>query len=192
MNVNRNERLALDYREMLKIQDRPYLSWIPIKGEPPYVEEYLLTVRVRTYALRAQGGRYTVGAVDRRVIKVTLRDSYPNVAPYIKMLDIPPAFHPLWYSKGSYCPCEPWRSDEPLREYVKRMISELMYEPDMTDISAPANYKALDWYMRRRGDSSLFPSDKTELSENSAEETAASEKAAAGFEDIIDSWGIGM
>ena len=50
MPQNRNERLAADFADMLTIQDRPYLSWIATKGELPYAQEYLLTIKLRTYA----------------------------------------------------------------------------------------------------------------------------------------------
>lgn len=190
MNVteNRTERLARDYREMLKIQNRPYLKWIVTKGDPPYAEEYLLDVAVRTYVLSAENGRYIVRPVRRCVVSVTLRDPYPHVAPYIRMLSIPPVFHPRWYSKGSYCAAEPWRAEDPLKEYVLRMIGTLRYDPDLTDTAAPANYKALDWYRRRRDDAALFPCDTTALTENSAAEIDAITAAPV---EIADSWPVG-
>lgn len=186
MPENRNERLANDYRDMFRIQNRPYLSWIAVKGEPPYAEEYLLTVKVRTYAFRMKGRRYTVGAIRRCTVKVTLWPSYPITAPDIKMLDIPPVFHPCWYSKGVYCPPEPWRPDLSLKDYIKRMIATLQYDPRLMPDEAPANFKALEWYLRHRGDGSLFPSDTAVLTENSPEETAAAEQAAVTFTEIVD------
>ena len=185
--MNRNERLAADYRGMLKIQDRPYVSWIAVKGEPPFVEEYLLTVRLKSYALGVQNDSYVVGTIPRCTVKVTLWDSYPNVAPYIRMLSIPPVFHPAWYSKGTYCPPEPWHRETPLAELVMQMLRTIRYEPEVMDFSAPANYKALDWYLKNRG-SGLFPSDMTRIDENTDEQAAALEKAAGSFGEIIDSW----
>lgn len=190
MAENRNERLARDFREMLKIQNRPYLSWIATKGEPPYAEEYLLTVRLRTYVLSLLSGKYTVGTIHQYTVKVTLWDSYPHMAPNIRMLSIPPAFHPSWYSKGTYSPSVPWRPDSSLKDYVKRMLGTLVYDPSLIDAAAPANYKALDWYLKHRDNASLFPSDLTELTENTPEETAALEKAAISFDEIIDSWPV--
>lgn len=175
---------------MLKIQDRPYLSWIVTKGEPPCAEEYLLTVRLRTYVLTAESGRYIVSATDRCTVKVTLWDSYPHVAPNVRMLSIPPVFHPDWYSKGTYCPSEPWHPETSLKDYVMRMLGTLTYEPSLIDTAAPANYKALDWYLKNRDNGSLFPCGRTELTENNPQEIAAAEKAAAALEDIVDSWTI--
>lgn len=190
MSDSRNERLAADYREMLKIQNRPYLSWIVTKGEPPYAEEYLLTVRLRTYALGAASGRYVVGTIHRCTVRVTLWDSYPGVAPNIKMLSVPPVFHPSWYSKGTYCPSEQWRKDNSLKEHILRMIATLCWEPSLMDTSAPANYKALDWYLKNRDRVDWFPCDDVVLSENSEEEAAALEKASSGFSAVIDSWPV--
>ena len=186
MIENRNDRLASDYREMLMIQDRPYLSWIVTKGDIPHAEEYLMTVRLRTYALSSEPNRYIVGTVKSCTVKVTLWDSYPLVAPNIRMLSIPPVFHPNWYSKGTYCPSEPWRPDSSLKDFVKTMIATLTWEPSLIETTSPANYKALDWYHKNRDNSDWFPSDKTELTENSPEEAAASEPSFP--KEIIDSW----
>ncbi len=190
MRDDRNERLASDYREMLKIQNRPYLSWVAIKGDLPCAEEYLLTVRIRTYALSAIGNAYTVGAISRCIIKVSLWDSYPYVAPNIRMLSIPPVFHPDWYSKGTYSPSLRWRPDQTLKDYILRMFDALRYEPSLISTAAPANYKALDWFMRRKDDRSLFPSDTIELTENTDEELLIADKDMS-FDEIVDSWGIG-
>lgn len=191
MPQNRNERLAADFADMLTIQDRPYLSWIATKGELPYAQEYLLTIKLRTYVLSLIQGRYTVGAVDRCTVRVTLWDSYPATEPYVKMLDIPPVFHPNWYSKGTYSPSVPWRPDTSLKEYIKEMLRTLRYDPEPIETERPANYKALDWYIRRKNDDSLFPCDRTELTENNAEETAAAEKAVLSLGEVIDSWQAG-
>lgn len=188
MTESINERLKYDYHEMMMIQNRPYLSWTVTKGEPPYAREYLLTADLRTYALTAQPNSYTVGTLRRCIIKVTLWDSYPRVAPNIRMLNIPPVFHPDWYSKGTYSPSVRWSRDESLKDYIKRMLGSLIYQPSLISSDAPANYKALDWYLKHRGNGSLFPSDLTELTENSPEEAAALEKAAADFDEIVDSW----
>ena len=188
MEMNRNERLAGDFCGMLAIQDRPYLSWIAAKGELPYAEEYLLTAKIRTYALSASEGRYNVGVIDKCVIRITLWDSYPYVAPSVRMLNIPPVFHPDWYSKGTYCPSEPWTPDMALKDFVLRMLGTLKYDRDIMGMDTPANYKALDWYIKNQ-DSSLFPSDTVELTENSAEEIEKIEKDMLSFGEIIDSWG---
>jgi ubiquitin-protein ligase len=190
MPDNRRARLAQDYREMLKLQARPYLSWIATKGELPYAEEYLLYVRLRTYALSVREDSYVVGTIDRCTIRVTLWDSYPYVAPSITMLNLPPVFHPDWYSKGTYCPREPWRPDCPLKDHVLRMLRTLQYEPSEADTDSPANYKALDWYRKNRDNTAWFPSDSTPLTENTSQQIAALEKTAYGVGEIVDSWAI--
>lgn len=188
MSESRNDRLSSDYREMMKIQDRPYLSWIATKGELPYAEEYLLTVKLRTYALSVRSGVHTVGVIDRCVIRITLWDSYPHTAPYVKMLNLPPVFHPDWYSKGTYSPHTPWDPGMSLKDFVVGMLKTLRYDPERIDTTAPANYKALDWFLKNRDNEKLFPSDTTVLSENTREEIDAIEKSGA-FDEIVDSWG---
>lgn len=187
---NRNMRLESDYREMLKIQDQPFLSWIATKGELPYAEEYLLSVNVRSYVLSVRSGRYTVSAVDRCTVKVTLWDSYPHIAPNIRMLSLPPVFHPDWYSKGTYCSSEPWHPDTPLKDFVLRMIRTLCWDPSVMEMNSPANYKALNWYQKNRNNPVLFPSDNILLTENTPEEAAAAEKAMTPFKEVIDSWAV--
>ena len=190
MPDNRRDRLAEDFREMLKLQSRPYLSWIATKGELPYAEEYLLDVRLRTYALSVREDSYIVGTIDRCTIRVTLWDSYPYVAPSITMLNLPPVFHPDWYSKGTYCPREPWRPDRSLKDHVLRMLKSLQYDPSEQDTDSPANYKALDWYRKNRDNTAWFPSDRTPLTENTPQQIAALEKTAYGVGEIIDNWAI--
>lgn len=188
MAENRNERLEKDFGEMLKLKNRPYLDWMVIKGEPPCAEEYLLRIKLRTYVFRAKNGKCTVGAVSHSTIKVTLRDSYPDTAPYVTMLDIPPIFHPDWYSKGTYCPIDAWTPDTSLKDFILRMLRTLQYDPSLIKEELPANYKALEWFIKNRDTSSLFPSDTTVLTENSEEETAAMQSASAPFDEIVDTW----
>lgn len=185
MSVDRNDRLERDYREMLTIQNQPYLSWIAVKGDLPYAEEYLLTVRVRTYVFSMREKQCSVGAIRECTVKVTLWPSYPYVAPDIRMLSIPPVFHPAWYSRGVYCSPIPWQPDSSLKEYVRQMIRTLIYAPDLIDEISPANYKALDWYRKHRDNSAWFPSDTIELTESPAAEPDLA------FPEVVDSWTVG-
>ena len=182
----REERLAADYRGMLKIQNRPYCTWIVTKGEPPYAEEYLLEIRLRSYILSATRDRYIVKTADRWMIKVELWDSYPNVAPNIRMLSIPPVFHPDWYSKGTYCPSTLWQESDSLKDYVKRMLGTLTYDPSLVETKSPANFKAAAWFNKMRNREDLFPCDPVALTENSPDEIAEKEQLG----EIIDSWEI--
>lgn len=186
MPNDRNERLAADYREMLRLQDRPYLSWIVTKGEPPFAEEYLLTVRIRTYALSATADRYIVSTIDKCTIRITLWDSYPKIAPNTKMLNMPPVFHPNWYSKGTYCPSVLWQEGDSLKDYVKRMLGTLTYDPSLVETKSPANFKAAAWFNKMRNREDLFPCDPVALTENSPDEIAEKEQLG----EIIDSWEI--
>lgn len=190
MCSDRNTRLASDYRGMLAIQDRPYLSWIVTKGDLPCAEEYLLNIRLRTYAFRMRDGVCTVGAIRRCTVRVTLYPSYPYVAPCVRMLDIPPVFHPDWFSKGSYCPPAPWTPDTSLKDFILTMLDSLRYEPELIGDSSPANFKALDWYQANRGRAELFPSDPTPLSENDPDRIAVLKQSAEVFSEIADRWSV--
>ena len=190
MPKNRNERLAADYSEMMKIQDRPYLSWIAVKGEPPYAEEYLLNIKIRTYVFKMKSGVCEVGAIKNCTVAVTLWPSYPYTAPYVKMLSMPPVFHPDWYSKGVYSPSQPWDPKLSLKDFIMRMLDTLRYDTRLIDTVTPANYKAMEWYMKNHDSSSLFPSDTVVLIENTPEETSAAEKAAATFNETVDIWRV--
>ena len=188
MPTEREKRLASDYREMLKIQDQPYLSWIATKGDLPYAEEYLMTIRIRTYVFNMKDKVCTVGVMRACTVKMTLWPSYPITPPDIRMLNIPPVFHPDWYSKGVYCSPVQWHAEDSLKDYVKTMIATLRYDPDLIETASPANYKALDWYLKHRDDPSLFPSDTTELTENSGE---IRDTENAAFAEIVDQWTTG-
>ena len=186
MPNDRNERLAADYREMLQLQDRPYLSWIVTKGEPPIAEEYLLTVRIRTYALSATADRYIVSTIDKCTIRITLWDSYPKSAPNTQKPHKPPLGHRHWCSKGTYGPSTLWQEGDSLKDYVKRMLGTLTYDPSLVETKSPANFKAAAWFNKMRDREELFPSDPVALTENSPDEI--SEKEQLG--EIIDSWEI--
>ena len=70
------------------------ISWEAVSGTAPYVEEYRLTVNVRTII-----GVGNASPVYRSssVIKVVLPPDYPYKAPKITMISDPQPFHPNWY-----------------------------------------------------------------------------------------------
>lgn len=115
-----------------------------------------------------------------------LWDSYPKLAPNTKMLNMPPVFHPNWYSKGTYCPSERWSEDSSLIDYVKRMLGTLTYDPLLIETRSPANFKAAAWFKKMRDHDELFPSDPVELTENAPDEITEKDQLGA----IIDSWEI--
>ena len=100
------------------------------------------------------------------------------------MLNMPPVFHPNWYSKGTYCPSERWQEDDSLKDYVKRMLGTLTYDPTLVETRSPANFKAAAWFKKMRNHDELFPSDPVALTENAPDEITEKETLGA----IIDSW----
>lgn len=42
-------RIENDYKALCALENSPFLQWKPTKGEPPYLEEYLLTLNVKSF-----------------------------------------------------------------------------------------------------------------------------------------------
>ena len=83
----RKIRHANDYKQMCNIQGN-VISWTAVSGDPPYVEEYLLTVYARTIINKTPQYR------DTSEIRATLPPEYPVRPPKIVMVTSPPPFHP--------------------------------------------------------------------------------------------------
>ncbi len=149
----RERRLESDYKEMLKIRSCPNIKWEITKGKAPYVEEYLITLKIRTYKSKEQ-------TMDSCKVRVTLSDQYPKVAPNIVMLD-PKIFHPNWYESGRFCPGK-FLPSESLGSLVIRMIRTIQFDSMVTNPNSPANRDAASWY-ENNINKGIFPTDNTEL-----------------------------
>lgn len=150
----RNIRLKHDYKEMCNIRG-PIIEWRATSGTPPYVEEYLLTVKVRS--IIGQGPNYR----DEHVIRLELPGGYPQAPPTAIMVSDPVVFHPNWWADRRWC-YGTWDFSEGLGHYVVRMIRTLQYDPLITNEDSPANASARDWYLANRG-RGLFPCDRQTL-----------------------------
>lgn len=151
----RRVRLKNDYQTMVNIR-RPWLGWSVVRGELPYVEEYLLDVTLKTIV--GPGPSY---ATNHR-ISVSLPPTYPqSSAPAIRYLGTPRPFHPNWWPDGRWC-YGTWLVYESLGQHVKRMLQTLQFDAQITNVNSPANRAAADWYLARRS-SGLFPCDRSEL-----------------------------
>ncbi len=152
-------RIANDYKDMLTIQKTSMVSWVATKGTPPYVEEYLLTVHIRTYCSPTE-------TIDREVIRLSLPDQYPLVAPLAvmdeKLSDGKLIYHPNWYPGGKWC-CGKYPPSEKLINYVTRMLMSLQYDETLINPKSPANIPAKNWYLTHKGDPKYYPSDKSPL-----------------------------
>lgn len=147
-------RIATDYKEMCRIATSPMVSWVATKGKAPYVEEYVLTIKVRTYS-----GPDKV--MNQCKVRITLPPNYPQNAPETRMEGVL-VFHPNWYKSGKYC-CGKYASSESLGNYVLRMIQSLQYDPQITNPNSAANPDAKTWYLNNKHNKKMFPSDKQPL-----------------------------
>lgn len=152
----RQIRLANDYKEMLNIRGE-IINWRPLKGEPPHIEEYELTIKIKTIVSSQPEYR------NQHNLKLVLSEKYPNVAPQIYMLTSPPPFHPNWYTSGLYCSGSGWDISEGLGDHVNRMIRTLQFElGHHVNPNSAANRVANDWFLANQ-DKNLFPCDQTSL-----------------------------
>ena len=150
----RNLRLKNDYDEMVNIKGA-IITWKALRGTPPYVEEYELTVNIRGITGNTPAYR------DTHVIKVILPANYPSAAPDVRMVSSPFVFHPNWYEVGKWC-YGTWNMSEGLGHHVVRMIRTIQYDPEITHSGSPANKVANAWYVAKLK-SGLFPCDRKAL-----------------------------
>ena len=150
----RNIRLKNDYTEMSNIRG-PIVQWRALRGTPPYVEEYELTVKVRTILSARLEYR------DTHTIRLTLPPTYPFSAPEAVMVTRPQPFHPNWFTTGRWC-YGTWEISEGLGHFVVRLLRTLQFDDEITNPNSPANRDANTWYLanRTRG---LFPPDRQVL-----------------------------
>lgn len=168
----RRMRLATDYKLLCSIQG-DIISWVPIKGEPPYVEEYRITVNVRT--IIGASGDVPVYR-DTSVMTISLPPDYPRQAPKIIMESVPPPFHTDWYTNGRWSYGR-WFVSESLGDFVIRMVKSLQFDPSSVCEHAPSNYDAARWYIANKT-SGLFPCDRQELPVPTGPRPAASGQSA--------------
>ena len=147
-------RIKHDYEQMCRLKTSHMIDWVATKGTAPYIEEYLLTINVRTYKAK----NVTMNQVK---VRIKLDPAYPNVAPVTKM-EGTLVYHPNWWSDGKYC-CGHYAPTESLGAYVNRMIQTLQYDHAVTNPGSPANRDAAAWYTANKNNRSLFPCDKQNL-----------------------------
>ena len=147
----RKIRLKSDYEEMCKIRG-PMIDWEVVRGTPPFVEKYRLTVNVRS--IIGPGPNYR----DRHVIDLEVPPDYPLSAPSANMVTDPVVFHPNWWRHKHWC-YGTWEFSEGLGNYVVRMVRTLQYDPVITNEDSAANAEANEWYLEHKHDG-LFPCDR--------------------------------
>ncbi|OAD23912.1 Ubiquitin-conjugating enzyme, E2 domain protein [Candidatus Thiomargarita nelsonii] len=158
----RNLRLQSDYQEMQNIKG-DIIQWKPIKGEPPYVEAYEITVNIRT--IIGSEPKYR----DKHTIRVELYGDYPISPPKTTMVSEPQPFHPNWYSSRRWC-YGTWFLSEGLGHYVIRMIRTLQFDLEITNPNSPANSTANNWF-KKNLNKGIFPCDNTLLPDPTVQKT---------------------
>lgn len=165
----RRIRLANDYKQMCNIKGS-VISWVATKGIAPYIEEYKITINVRTIIGVGSGvPQYR----DSSTVLVTLPPDYPRKPPKTVMVSSPQPFHPNWYTTKNWC-FGSWSMSEALGDHVIRMVKTLQFDPDITNEYSPANREANSWYKSKKNNSGLFPCDRTKLPDPSTPPSSGS------------------
>lgn len=171
-------RLQSEYDQMSNLLDGSgIITWKAIKGTPPYVEEYEVTINVRTI-IGLQGGTPTYR--DSSVVRIMLPPDYPDSKPTARMVSNPQPFHPNWYTNGRWCEGY-WARSEFLGDYVIRLTRTLQFSTIISNENSPANPDANRWYEAHKN-SGLFPCDRKTLPDPS--EKKCRPAARSGFRVI--------
>ena len=162
----RRIRLANDYKQMCNIKGN-VITWESTKGTAPYIEEYKITINVRTIiGIGSDTPQYR----NSSVVMVTLPPDYPVKPPKTVMISSPQPFHPNWFTSKNWC-MGSWSMSEALGDHVIRMVKTLQFDLDITNENSPANREANSWYLTKKR-SGLFPCDRTKLPDPSSTSTS--------------------
>ena len=145
-------RIANEYKLMCGIANNPVFSWVAIKGNAPYIEEYLLVVNVKTYSSPST-------LINQCIVRITLPEEYPKQEPIV-IMDPPVIFHPNWWENGRWS-CGTHKMTESLGQFIKRMIRSIQFDPLVIDPHSSSNREAAQWYLNNKH---LFPSDNKNVS----------------------------
>ena len=147
----RLERLKSDWESMVRIRG-PVVDWKALSGQDKYVDDYALTIRVRSITGPAPNFR------DTHNFRITLPGDYPTASPDISSTDNPIPFNPNFFKTGRWC-LGTWAETDTLGKTVLRMVRTLQFDPKLINVRSPANSDARAWYDRQAG-SGLFPTDR--------------------------------
>lgn len=150
----RRLRLKNEYQSMKDIQGK-YIKWKAIKGIAPYIEEYQITLKIKSILDSKPTYR------NSHDVKLIIPSDYPASPAVITMITTPFVFHPNWYDNGLWCNGN-WNPSEELGDFVMRMAKTLQYDFSITNQKSPANKTANNWFISKKL-SGLFPCDKNDL-----------------------------
>jgi hypothetical protein len=114
------------------------LQVISTKGDPP--QEVTITLACRT----AASAGYPNDVSRKTTVRVQFPERYPFQEPIAQVLT--PIFHPNVYSSGRICFGTKWLPTEGLDLLVRRIIHIVTFDPDVVNVSSPANGSAAVWY----------------------------------------------
>ena len=157
------ERRASDYRELMSMQG-PMLKVRPISGRAPYIDEYELTIFVRSIV----GPEPTYRSIH--VVRLTAPAGYPTQENLrAVMITKPYPFHPNWFKSGAWCCGASTFAGEGAGAYVKRLMQTLQFDPHGINLSSIANMDSARWYREKKNVKGLFPCDSSTLPEPGSE-----------------------
>jgi ubiquitin-protein ligase len=150
----RRLRIMSDFEEMKNIRGS-IIQWHHLEGDPPFVESYQLSVKVKTIIGPNPSYR------ENHIITVTLPPEYPIGRPRIIMESNPQPFHPNWWTDRRWCGGD-WDLAEGLGHHIIRMIRTLQFDAEITNANSPANAQAKEWYLANQS-KGWFPCDRQVL-----------------------------
>lgn len=148
-------RIKNDYNLMRCMQNHPVVSWVATKGNAPYIEEYLLTIKLKIYINKTE-------VTDCEIIRLTLPLDYPFVAPIV-VIESSPIFHPDWWYESRRWNCGCYHARESLFDFTVRMMKSLQYRADSINPYSPCSREAANWYIENKDNHDMFPTDNQEL-----------------------------
>lgn len=133
-------RIKNDYLRLSEMESGGLFTWEAIKGEPPYVEEYLFHIRVPGYVSPDERN-------DDWTIKIILSPDYPRVCAQTVMVGEKQIFHPHWWESNRRWSIGVWKPTTSLAELVSILLHSMAYDPMYTNPMSPCNNVAAKWYL---------------------------------------------
>lgn len=150
-------RQASDYYELMSMRGS-VLDVVPISGKPPYVEEYELTIKVRSIV----GPEPTYRSVHKVHLSWPMGHPLCN-SPKAVMISKPYTFHPNWFKNGAWSYGSGDICAQGIRNFVVHLIQSLQFDENLIDLGSVSNLDAAIWYSEHKNIPGMFPCDTTKL-----------------------------
>lgn len=150
-------RQASDYHELMSMRGS-VLDVVPISGTPPYVEEYELTIKVRSIV----GPEPTYRSVHKVHLSWPIGHPLCN-APKAVMISKPYTFHPNWFKNGAWSYGSGDICSKGVRNFVVFLIQSLQFDENLIDLGSVSNLDAANWYREHKNIPGMFPCNATQL-----------------------------